>query len=691
MSAGRAISTRPWRRKIFWRCAMFPFACASIAPALAAPPPGYLLSVGIYRPSTNHVYAYSDAGTKAFALDGAYGSGGDIPVVGDFDGNGVADLAVYRDGNWNIDTNHDYLSDKVVTFGGVAGDVPLAADFDGDGIADLVIYRSGTWLIRSSKTGQTSQRSLGGASADKPVVADFDGDGFMDIAIYRSGTWLIQTHAATGADIVDHFGGLAHYQPCALDWDHDGRADLCIYRDGIWRFKSLAGPDPIDAYAFGGPGDIPLSGVFDAAAIYVKAGAPTPRDGTAAHPFDTIGKGFDAAADGGVIRVGPGNYAENVVLYGPAVQYAPGKFGKNNLKLLGVHRRAVSLTPASGDAIVLEGSTGHLLEGFTIGSTTGRGVVLIGGPGSVSPSLPGSSMTIAFDRVAETLSYGVLITGGSHADIRYSQVDRSRTKSGVGMQSGAPSATFMYSEFAQNGYTPQSNVDGNGIEAQQSSTLTIIGNSIHDNNRFGIIGINDSNLDIEYNIIESNRSNGIIVCGAAANDTTTSKTVGNWIAGNGVDLGNGQGYNGLEIYGTCTGTHSVIGNTFINNSLNGLFVGSGTVTANNNAFDSNNNGITVYVDNNASSNTHLTVLGSAFTDNRGDGVFVQRAAGTTVRTLTATIGGTQPGAANSFTGSGLHGIGCATNTALLTCPSGGNTFSANNDDIESLCPATCVK
>ncbi len=691
MTVGRTISTRRSRRHASWRCAVFSFAFAFAAPAPAAPPPGYLLSVGIYRPSTNHVYAYADAGTRAFALDGTYGSSGDIPVVADFDGDGVADLAVYRDGTWNIDTNHDYAFDKVMNFGGVAGDIPLAADFDGDGVADLVIYRAGTWFIRSSKTGQTSQRSLGGASGDRPIVADFDGDGFMDIAIYRAGTWLIQTHAATGADIVDHFGGLAHDQPCALDWDQDGRADLCIYRDGIWRFKSLSGPDPIGAYALGGPGDIPLSGVFDATAIYVRAGAPTPRDGTAAHPFDTIGKGFDAATDGSVIRVAPGNYAENVVLYGPAVQYAPGKFGKNNLKLLGVHRRAVSLTPASGDALVLQGSTGHLVEGFTIGSTTGRGVVLIGGAGSVSPTLPGSSMTIAFDRIAETLSYGVLVTGGSHADIRYSQVDRSKTKSGVGMQSGAPSATLMYNEIAQNGYTPQSNGDGNGIEAQQSSTLTIVGNSIHDNNRFGIIGINDSDLDIEYNSVESNRSNGIIVCGAAANDTTTSKTVGNWIAGNGVDLSNGQGYNGLEIYGTCLGTHTVTGNTFIDNSLNGLFVGSGTVTATNNVFESNGDGITVFVGNDSSSDTHLTVFGSTFTNNRGDGVFVQRVAGTTVRSLTATIGGTQPGAANFFTGSGLHGIGCTDNTALLTCPSGGNTFSANNDDIESLCPATCVK
>jgi len=671
---------------------MFACACAFATPALAAPPAGYLLSIGIYRPSTNHIYAYADAGTKAFALDGTYGSSGDIPVVGDFDGNGVTDLAVYRNGAWNIDTNHDYASDKVMNFGGVAGDVPLAADFDGDGIADLVIYRAGTWLIRSSKTGQTSQRSLGGMSGDKPVVADFDGDGVPDIAVYRAGTWLIQAHAATGADIVDHFGGLAHDQPCALDWDQDGRADLCVYRDGIWRFKSLAGPDPIGAYALGGPGDVPLSGVFDATAIYVKAGAPIPRDGTAAHPFDTIGKAFDAAVDGAVIRVGAGTYSETLALYSPTIQYAPGKFGKNNLKVLGVSSRAVSLSSPSGDALTLWGSTGHLLQGFSIGAPSSRGVVLIGGPQSVSPTLPGSSISLAFDRISDTSSYGVLITGSSHADIRRSQVNRSKTKSGVGLQSGTTSATLIDNEFAQNGYTLASGVDGNGIEAQSSPTVTIVGNQIHDNNRFGIIAINDARLDIEYNTISSNRLNGIIVGGGPPNDKTTTKVVGNWIAGNGVDLGSdGQGFNGMEIYISCIGTHTVTGNTFIGNSQNGLFAGSGTLTASNNHFESNSSGIFLFVENSSSANTQASILGNVFKNNLKDGVYAERPAGTTTRTLVATVGGTQAGASNAFSGHGYHGISCLNSTSQLTCPSGGNTFSGNVDDIEGTCPNTCVK
>jgi len=258
--------------------------------AHAAPPPGYALNLGVYRPSTNHVYAYADLGTKAFALNGVYGASGDLPVAGDFDGNGVADLAVFHAGSWSIDTNHDFASDQTVSFG-AAGDVPLAGDFDGDGKADPVVFRAGTWFIRYSTSAQTIQRTLG-AAGDQPAVGDFDGDGLADIAVFRNGTWLIQTHSTSGTDIVDHFGGLPGDTACAVDWNQDGVADLCIYRAGLWYFQSVGAGVLLDSYALGSAGDVPLpGGVFAyAGAIYVRAGATGTPDGSAAHPYPTIGR-----------------------------------------------------------------------------------------------------------------------------------------------------------------------------------------------------------------------------------------------------------------------------------------------------------------------------------------------------------------------------------------------------------------
>jgi hypothetical protein len=299
-------------------------------------------------------------------------------------------------------------------------------------------------------------------------------------------------------------------------------------------------------------------------------------------------------------------------------------------------------------------------------------------------------MAITLNTIENTQGYGVLVTGASQADIRHNRIGKSKTKSGIGTQGGAPSATVVDNELYQNGYTLASGTDGNGFEAQSSSQATLSANRIHDNNRFGVIGVTDSHVSIDANSITANRLNGIIFCGSGANDTSTATVTNNWIAGNGLDLGNGQGYNGLEFYVTCLGTHTVSGNTFDGNSLNGIFVGSATATITNNLFSNNRNGITVYADSTSSANTSISVSGNDFAGNIQDGIFVQRASGST-RSVTATIGGTQAGKANAFSGHGFHAIGCAGTPLAVTCPAGGNTFVGNVDDIETTCPATCTK
>ncbi len=73
-----------------------------------------------------------------------FGQAGDVPIVGDFNGDGVSDVGIYRNGTWMIDINGNReldAHDKVFAMGG-ADDLPVVGDWNGDGIDDPGIYRA---------------------------------------------------------------------------------------------------------------------------------------------------------------------------------------------------------------------------------------------------------------------------------------------------------------------------------------------------------------------------------------------------------------------------------------------------------------------------------------------------------------------------------------------------------------------
>ena len=111
-----------------------------------------------------------------------WGLAGDLPVSGDFDGDGKLELTVFRPatGEWYIRYSLSGYGASAVFQWGTAGDVPIGADFDGDGRADLTVFRpsTGEWFIRYSSTGYsitTSARYQWGLAGDLPIAADLTG------------------------------------------------------------------------------------------------------------------------------------------------------------------------------------------------------------------------------------------------------------------------------------------------------------------------------------------------------------------------------------------------------------------------------------------------------------------------------------------------------------------------------------
>lgn len=119
---------------------------------------------------------------------------------------------------------------------GSAADVPLAGDWNGDGIDAIAIFRNGQWLLDLDGDGRWTDRDElfeFGQPGDIPIVADFNGDGFDELAVVRGDVWIIDTDGdrrLTAADARIEIKREPGEQPVAGDWDGDGKAEPGYYR-----------------------------------------------------------------------------------------------------------------------------------------------------------------------------------------------------------------------------------------------------------------------------------------------------------------------------------------------------------------------------------------------------------------------------------------------------------------------------
>ncbi len=186
--------------------------------------------ISVFRPENGVWYLLnSQSGFTA----AQFGIAADKLVPADYDGDGKTDLAVYRGGTWYL--NRSQLGFTGIAFG-APDDIPQPADYDGDGKADLAVWRpsNGTWYVYNLRTNGFTAFQFG-AATDKPVVGDYDGDGKADYAVYRpsNGTWYLQRSSLGFTGI--QFGELKD-KPTPADYDGDGKTDIAVFRpsNGTW-------------------------------------------------------------------------------------------------------------------------------------------------------------------------------------------------------------------------------------------------------------------------------------------------------------------------------------------------------------------------------------------------------------------------------------------------------------------------
>ncbi len=189
-------------------------------------------------------------GTAA-TLATQFGLSSDRDTPADYDGDGKADIAVWRENSGDPNKSYFYILQsstgtfKAVQFGRQGDSSQIVGDYDGDGKADAAVFRpSGTaadpcgvgksvWYYQPSATPATNFNYVcWGQTLDIPTGGDFDGDGKFDFCIFRNvsgaGVFFLRRSSDAGTETVTW--GLPADAISPGDYDGDGKYDFAVAR-----------------------------------------------------------------------------------------------------------------------------------------------------------------------------------------------------------------------------------------------------------------------------------------------------------------------------------------------------------------------------------------------------------------------------------------------------------------------------
>jgi hypothetical protein len=228
--------------------------------------------ITVYRPTSGTWYVLNSNSNHSSYSAFNWGTSTDVPIPADYDGDGKTDIAIFRPstGQWWILFSASGFTTYTSYTWGVSTDIPVPGDFDGDRKADIIIFRPsiGTWFGLLSGDGYQPDSLAWGTNGDLPVPGDYDGDGFTDLAVYRPSTgqwWAL----LTTEDLEDYRAfnwGTTGDKPVPADYDGDGQTDVAVFRPstGTWYIlTSASNYATFVARTWGISTDVPVPADFD--------------------------------------------------------------------------------------------------------------------------------------------------------------------------------------------------------------------------------------------------------------------------------------------------------------------------------------------------------------------------------------------------------------------------------------------
>lgn len=209
----------------------------------------------------------STAHTKPATSRMGFDLPGAEPVVGDFNGDGFDELALFVEGEWFIDVNGNGVWDDEDIWMklGDEGDQPVAGDWDGDGKDDTGIFGR-TWIgderALRAETGLPDPENMRRIKPKNvpPVPED---------APDRPRWLQPKKEAPARADLIDHVFRFGSEKDIAIsgDFNGDGISSIGVFQGGKWSLDvdgdGLLSPEHDREVEFGQAGDLPLVGDFD--------------------------------------------------------------------------------------------------------------------------------------------------------------------------------------------------------------------------------------------------------------------------------------------------------------------------------------------------------------------------------------------------------------------------------------------